>query len=153
MNANSYALLVEDDPNTAQLVDTILKQHDYGLKIEHVTDGEQALDFLHGRGAFDGRDGKNPAVLLIDLEMPRMDGLEFLREVKADARLRLLPVVVMAGSVTDAKVQQCYELGANAFVLKPVNYQQFADFMRTIGEFWLTINQPPRVRPPTHKTS
>lgn len=151
MNANPYALLVEDDPNTSHLIQTILAECSPGLKVERVEDGEEALDFLRGRGPFDGRDERPPAVLLVDIEMPRMDGIELLREVKGDAQLKHLPVVVMAGAFSDAKVYQCYEHGANALVVKPVNYADFAGFVRTLGQFWLTMNQPPRTRAMRHR--
>ncbi len=145
MNTEPYALLVEDDANTAHLIQTIMESRGGAMRLEWVSNGEEALDYLHGRGRFDGRETHAPAVLFIDLEMPRMDGLELLREIKADWAIRHLPVVVLAGSPNDLKLQQSYELGANAFVVKPMNYQQFTSFVRTLGEFWLTMNRAPRV--------
>jgi CheY-like chemotaxis protein len=143
MNPIPYALLAEDDANTALLIEAILKEAGAPLRIERVANGEAALEFLRRRGAFDGREEKNPAVLLMDLEMPRMDGLELLREVKSDPQLKLLPVVVMAGTFSAAKIQRCYELGANALVVKPSNFAEFAEFVRILTVFWLTMNQSP----------
>jgi two-component system response regulator len=147
MITGTYALLAEDDTHTVQLVEEILAQHNPRLRTVHVTDGEQVMDYLHGRGRFDGRDPRPPAVILLDLEMPRADGLEVLRALKHDPLFHTVPVVVLAGVSSDAKVTKSYELGANAFVVKPVNTRQFTDLVRTLGDFWLTINEPPRVAP------
>lgn len=150
MSATPYALLAEDEPNTAQLIETILAEAKPPLRVQHVANGELALDFLHGRGAYDGLEEMTPAVVLADLEMPRMDGVELLQEIKRDKRLKFLPVVVMAGAYDEAKTRRCYELGANAVVVKPANYAKFAEFMRTLTAFWLTMNQPLHLRMPHH---
>ena len=143
MNSPPYALYAEDDANTAQLFLTVMANHNAAFKVVHVWNGEEALEFLRGRGRFDGRDPQNPAVIFIDLEMPRVDGLEVLTEIKADAELRTIPAVMFAGSINAEKLRRSYELGASAHVVKPVNFRRFADFVRILGDFWLTINAAP----------
>jgi len=136
-----YALYAEDDPNTAQLFMTILSER--AFRIVHVSNGEEVLEFLRARGQFDGREPRNPAVVFLDLEMPRMDGLDVLREIKGDPELRSIPVVILAGTRNSAKLQKSYELGASAHLVKPVEFRRFADFVRTLGDFWLTMNESP----------
>jgi two-component system response regulator len=152
MIAKPYALLVEDDPGIAQLIVAILAAREPKMRMEHVANGQEALDFLKSRGPYDGRDERAPSVLLLDLEMPRMSGLELLREIRNEPRLKHLPVVVMAGTHSDRKVERSYELGANAFVVKPVNYPQFAEFVRTLTSFWLTMNHAPRMSLAVHRS-
>lgn len=151
MTAKPYALLVEDDPGIAHLIGAILSGREPRMRVEHVANGQEALDFLKSRGPFDGREERAPSVLLLDLEMPKMNGLELLREIRHEPRLKYLPVVVMAGSLSDKKVERSYELGANAFVVKPVNYPQFAEFVRTLTSFWLTMNHTPRMSLAFHR--
>ncbi len=152
MTTKPYALLVEDDAGIADLIAAILSAREPRMHIEHVSSGEEALHFLRSHGPYDGREDRAPAAIFLDLEMPRMNGLELLREVKADAKLKYLPVIILAGSLNDKKVERCYELGANAFVVKPVNYPQFAEFIRTITTFWLTMNHIPRASLAAHRT-
>lgn len=143
MSPAPYALFAEDDANTAQLFVSVLSEHNAAYKVVHVPNGEEALEFLRGRGRFDGRETWNPSVIILDLEMLRMDGLEVLRELKGDADLRTIPVVILAGILNPEKLRKSYELGANAHVVKPVNFRKFADFVRTLGDFWLTMNESP----------
>jgi CheY-like chemotaxis protein len=145
MNSIPYALLVEDDPGIAHLIIAILAAREPRHRLEHVGHGEEALEFLRSIGPFDGREARDPSVIIVDLEMPRMNGLELLRELKRDPLLKFIPVVIMAGSLSEKKIHLCYELGANAFVVKPVNYPQFAEFIRTLTSFWLTMNQSPKL--------
>jgi two-component system response regulator len=143
MNALPYALYAEDNATTAQLFIKILAGHNPAYRVVHVSDGEDALDFLRCRGRFDGRDPRNPAVIFLDVEMLRMDGLEALREIKADAQFGTIPIVMLAGTLDPQKMQKSYELGANAHLVKPVDFRRFANFVRTLGDFWLTMNQAP----------
>lgn len=152
MNAIPYALLVEDDPGIAHLITSILAAREPRYRVEHVGHGEEALQFLRSSGPFDGRESRNPAVILLDLEMPRMNGLELLRTLKLDPQLKFIPVVIMAGTLSEKKIRLCYELGANAFVVKPVNYPQFAEFIRTLTSFWLTMNQSSKLSLAYHRT-
>jgi two-component system response regulator len=111
--------------------------------VVHVSEGEEALEFLRCRGQFDGRDPRNPAVIFLDLEMSCMDGLEVLREIKGDPHFGTIPIVMLAGTLDPVKMQKSYELGANAHLVKPVDFRRFANFVRTLGDFWLTMNQAP----------
>jgi two-component system, response regulator len=112
-------------------------------EIVAVRDGAEALDYLYRRGAFADRPGENPAAVLLDLKMPRVDGIEVLRQIKGDATLKLVPVVVMTSSLEDRDVRQCYELGVNAYVVKPVNFRDFGAAMKQVGGFWGVLNAPP----------
>ena len=143
MNTPPYALYAEDDANTAQLFVSVLAQHNPGFKVVHVWNGGEALEFLRARGRFDGREPQNPAVIFLDLEMPHGGGHEALVEIKADAALRAIPAVIFSAPGNTADVRRSYELGANAHVIKPANFRRFADFVRTLGEFWLTVNEAP----------
>lgn len=147
MNLSSYALLAEDDTQTVQLIEALLAQHDPALKTVHVSNGEEVLDYLHARGRYDGREPLLPAVILLDLEMPRTNGLEVLEALKHDPQFHAIPVVVLAGTHSEAMLEKSYELGANAFVVKPVHTPQFTQLIRTLGDFWLRINVPPRLHP------
>lgn len=143
MNSPPYVLYAEDDANTAQLFVSVLTQHKPGLKIVHVWNGEETMEFLHARGRFDGREPQNPAVIFLDLEMPGGGGHETLTQIRADAALRTLPAVIFSAPGNAAEVRRSYELGANAHVIKPANFRRFADFVRTLGDFWLTVNESP----------
>jgi CheY-like chemotaxis protein len=119
--------------------------HEYQLtnEIVHVRDGVEALDFLHRRGAFAERPSGNPGVVLLDLKMPRMGGVEVLRQIKADPALQMTPVVVMTSSREEQDVVETYKLGVNAYVVKPVKFHEFVEAVRQFGGFWALINLPP----------
>jgi two-component system, response regulator len=139
-------LLVEDNPNDVELtLDAFQENHITNL-VHVVRDGEEALDYLFGRGAFAGRDtGNEPKVILLDLKLPKVDGLEVLRQIKADARTRRIPVVVLTSSREESDVVRSYDLGVNSYIIKPVDFQQFNKAVHTIGLYWLLVNQPPKL--------
>jgi CheY-like chemotaxis protein len=136
-------LLVEDDPRDVEL--TLNALEDYNLTNEVVVarDGEEALDYLYSRGTFRMRTNDNPAVLLLDLKLPKVDGLEVLRTIKADAKLKLIPVVVLTSSREERDMIESYKLGVNAYVVKPVDFHEFVNAIKELGVFWAIINEPP----------
>ena len=139
-------LLVEDNPNDVELALHALKKHNLANRIQVVRDGAEALDFIFARGAFSHRDiNQIPRVVLLDLKLPKVDGLEVLRQVKADPRTRKVPVVVLTSSREERDVVESYSLGVNSYILKPVDFQQFTEAVRTIGLYWLLLNEPPKI--------
>ena len=137
-------LLVEDNPNDVELTVHALKKNNLANHIEIVRDGAEALDFLFGRGAYEGRDLESgPKVVLLDLKLPKVDGLEVLRQIRADVRTKSLPVVVLTSSREERDIAQSYNLGVNSFVTKPVDFEQFTEAVRQLGLYWLLLNQPP----------
>lgn len=137
-------LLVEDNPTDAELTMVALKEHNLANKLVWVKDGAEALDFLFATGAYAGRTVENvPRVVLLDLRLPKVDGLEVLRRIKADERTRLIPVVVLTSSKEDRDVSECYLLGVNSYIGKPVEFEEFARVVSELGLYWLIINQPP----------
>ncbi len=137
-------LLVEDNPTDAELTMVALKEHNLANKLVWVKDGAEALDFLFATGAYAGRTVENvPRVVLLDLRLPKVDGLEVLRRVKADERTRQIPVVVLTSSKEDRDVSECYLLGVNSYIGKPVEFEEFARVVSELGLYWLIINQPP----------
>jgi len=138
-------LLVEDNQNDAELAMHALKKHKLANRIEIVRDGAEALDFVFARGAYGHRDiNQTPRVVLLDLKLPKVDGLEVLRQIKADPRTRKIPVVVLTSSREERDVMESYNLGVNSYILKPVDFQQFTEAVRTIGLYWLLLNEPPK---------
>jgi CheY-like chemotaxis protein len=138
-------LLVEDNPSDAELALHALKKHKLANRIEVVRDGAEALDFIFARGSFSHRDiNQTPRVVLLDLKLPKVDGLEVLRQVKGDPRTRKIPVVVLTSSREERDVMESYNLGVNSYILKPVDFQQFTEAVRTIGLYWLLLNEPPK---------
>ena len=138
-------LLVEDNPNDIELALHALKKHNLANRIQVVRDGAEALDFLFARGAFSHRDiNQTPRVVLLDLKLPKVDGLEVLRQIKGDPRTRKIPVVVLTSSREERDVMESYNLGVNSYILKPVDFQQFTEAVRTIGLYWLLLNEPPK---------
>lgn len=135
-------LLVEDNVHDAEL--TLRALAPMANEVLHLWDGAEALDYLHCRGAYAGRQPGNPAVILLDLKMPRVDGIEVLRQLKADPVLRMVPVVVMTSSREDRDLNICYDLSTNAYVVKPVNFAEFADAVKQVGAFWAVLNELPR---------
>lgn len=134
-------LLVEDDANDLELSLEALKGNNIRNEIITVRDGEEALDYLFARGKFAGRAPGHPAVVLLDLKMPKVDGVEVLRRVKADNNLKVIPVVVLTSSREDTDLARCYELGVNAYVVKPVDFGQFVGSVQQLGLFWAVINE------------
>lgn len=136
-------LLVEDSPRDAELALDALAANSLANEVVHVRDGADALDYLHRRGPFADRSNGEPAVVLLDLKMPKVDGLEVLRQMKSDPHLKLIPVVVMTSSREEGDVLRSYELGVNAYVVKPVKFGEFVDAVKQVGAFWAVINEPP----------
>jgi CheY-like chemotaxis protein len=136
-------LLVEDDPKDVELTLCALSEQNLANEIAVAQDGVEALDYLYRRGAFAQRPAGHPVVILLDLKMPRMDGVEVLRQLKADEQMRLIPVVVLTSSRESSDLKQCYLLGANAYVNKPVRFVEFVEAVKQIGVFWGLINHPP----------
>ena len=135
-------LLVEDNPDDVELTMMALEKSRISNEVVVVGDGVEALDYLFARGDFAGRDvGVMPQVILLDLNMPRMDGLEFLRRIRADEKTRLLPVVVLTTSNEDKDKIESYKLGANSFVRKPVDFQQFVEAVQHLGLYWMVLNK------------
>jgi CheY-like chemotaxis protein len=136
-------LMVEDDPKDVEL--TLMALEDYKLANEVVVarDGEEALDYLYCRGNFTTRTPNNPAVLLLDLKLPKVDGLEVLQQIKSDEKLRMIPVVVLTSSHEERDMVASYKLGVNAYVVKPVDFHEFINAVKELGIFWAVINQPP----------
>jgi CheY-like chemotaxis protein len=140
-------LLAEDNPNDVELTLSALQECHLANTAEVVNDGVEALDYLYRRGSYASHDPELPAVMLLDLKMPRIDGLEVLRQIKSDPKLRRLPVVMLTSSREERDLVRSYELGVNAFVVKPVDFQQFVDAIRNLGIFWALVNEVPHVHP------
>jgi CheY-like chemotaxis protein len=143
MNRLERILLVDDSEQDVELTLAALSDHDLVEEVRVLHDGAEALDYLQRRGAFSGREGGDPAVVLLDVKMPRVDGLKVLREVKADERLRTIPVVMLTSSREERDLMQSYELGANAYVVKPVDFSEFSQAVAQLGSFWALLNVPP----------
>ena len=136
-------LLAEDSEADVELTLAALAHHNLANEVVVVRDGAEALDYLLRRGAFSGRGPGLPAVVLLDLKMPRVDGLEVLRTIKADEQLRKLPVVMLTSSREERDLVESYRLGVNAYVVKPVDFSQFVEAVKQLGMFWAVINEPP----------
>jgi CheY-like chemotaxis protein len=137
-------LLVEDNPDDEALAMRALNRHHIGNEIVVAHDGVEALDYLFGTGVYEGRDTSNkPAVVLLDLKLPRVDGLEVLRQLREDPRTRFLPVVVLTTSSEEGDVISSYSLGCNSYIRKPVDFVQFSEAIRQLGMYWLLMNEPP----------
>jgi len=138
-------LLVEDNPQDAELTIRALKKHNLANRLIVVEDGADALDFIFGRGKYAGRDtGHPPKVVLLDLKLPKVSGLDVLRALKQDEQTRPIPVVIVTSSREDPDIKTAYALGANSYVVKPVNFDGFAEAVSNLGLYWLLVNQPPR---------
>lgn len=136
-------LLVEDSANDVELVLTALAENRLANEVVVVRDGEEALDYIYRRGIFRLRMEGNPVVVLLDLKLPKIDGLEVLAQLKSDPNLRFLPVVILTSSREDKDIIRGYELGTNAYVVKPVDFHEFVDAVKELGLFWAVVNQPP----------
>jgi CheY-like chemotaxis protein len=136
-------LLVEDDPKDVELTITALGEHKLANEIEVVRDGAEALDYLYCRGTFAQRPAGNPVVILLDLKLPKLDGIQVLKQIKSDEKIRSIPVVILTSSHESSDLEECYRLGVNAYVVKPVRFTQFVEAVKQIGIFWALINEPP----------
>jgi CheY-like chemotaxis protein len=136
-------LLVEDDPKDVELTLTGLAEYNLANEVVVAHDGEEALDYLHRRGAYENRSNGNPAVVLLDLKLPKINGFEVLEKIRADERLKLLPVVMLTSSHEERDLVASYKLGVNAYVVKPVDFHQFVNAVKELGVFWAVINEPP----------
>jgi CheY-like chemotaxis protein len=143
MTALGRILLVEDDPKDVELTLTALDEYKLANEVVVLGDGEQALDYLYRRGAFADRAEANPAVLLLDLKLPKVDGLEVLEQIKADEALRMVPVVVLTSSREERDKVSSYRFGVNAYVVKPVDFHEFVNAIKELGIFWAIVNEPP----------
>ncbi|HEY6900032.1 MAG TPA: response regulator [Puia sp.] len=138
-------LLVEDNMSDAELTIREFRKNRLANNLVHVKDGEEALEFLFAEGKYAGlRDSSYPPkVVLLDIQMPKVNGIEVLKRMKADDRTKSTPVVILTSSKEDPDIQQCYTLGVNSYIVKPVNFERFADAIRNLGFYWLLLNQPP----------
>ncbi|HEY4611908.1 MAG TPA: response regulator [Bacteroidota bacterium] len=146
MNLNEVEILyVEDNPHDAELTIRALKKHNLANNLVHVMDGEEALDFIFARGKFSERTVENgPKVILLDLKLPKVDGLEVLRAVKSDERTKKFPVVVLTSSKEEQDLVKSYQLGVNSYIVKPVDFDKFTKSVSDLGLYWLLLNQSPR---------
>ncbi len=143
INKLGRILMVEDDPRDVELTLTALEDYNLANEVVVTRDGEQALDYLYCRGEYKARSIGNPAVLLLDLKLPKVDGLEGLKQIKSDGELRLIPVVVLTSSKEEKDMVASYKLGVNAYVVKPVDFHEFVNAIKELGVFWAIINEPP----------
>lgn len=143
MPALRSILLAEDSPKDVELTLAALEEHNLANQVVVVDDGAEALDFLYYRGKYRLRGDGNPAVVLLDIKMPKVDGLQVLRTIKSDENLKAIPVVILTSSKEEKDLVESYKLGVNAYVVKPVNFQDFVNAVKTLGMFWGIINEPP----------
>ena len=143
MDTVGRILMVEDDPNDVELTLTALEEYNLANEVVVTRDGQEALDYLYCRGQFGARPRENPAVLLLDLKLPKVDGLEVLNRIKSDERLKMIPVVVLTSSREERDMIRSYQLGVNAYVVKPVDFHEFVNAVKELGVIWAVINQPP----------
>jgi CheY-like chemotaxis protein len=136
-------LMVEDDPNDVELILTALREYNLANEVVVTRDGADALDFLYARGRFSERPPGNPAVMLLDLKLPKISGLEVLQKIRSDEQLKMIPVVVLTSSHEEKDMIRSYQLGVNAYVVKPVDFHDFVNAVKELGVFWAVINEPP----------
>jgi DNA-binding response OmpR family regulator len=136
-------LMVEDDPKDVELTLTALEEYNLANEVVVTHDGEEVLDYLYCRGNFASRTDGNPAVLLLDLKLPKVDGLEVLQRIKSEVKLKTIPVVVLTSSHEEKDMVASYRLGVNAYVVKPVDFHEFVNAVKELGMFWAVINEPP----------
>jgi DNA-binding response OmpR family regulator len=143
MNDLKRILLVEDDPKDVELTLTGLAEYNLANEVVVARDGEEALDYLYRRGNHAARPNGNPAVMLLDLKLPKVNGFEVLEQVRAEEKLKMIPVVVLTSSHEECDLVKSYKLGVNAYVVKPVDFHQFVNAVKELGAFWAIINEPP----------
>lgn len=145
MNHEIEILLIEDNMNDAELTIRALKKNNLANKLVHLKDGAEAIDFMFAEGNYFSRKVENvPKVILLDLKMPKVNGIEVLKKIKADERTKKIPVVILTSSNEDPDIQECYRLGVNSYVVKPVQFEQFVKSVSELGLYWMILNQPPR---------
>lgn len=140
-------LLVEDNPDDVELTLLALERNNIANPVNVVRDGQEALDFLFYRGKFENAKHLLPNLILLDLKLPKVDGIEVLQKIKADRKLKLIPVVVLTSSKMESDVLKSYDLGVNSYIRKPVDFDQFVDTVKQIGFYWMLINEHPQVQP------
>jgi CheY-like chemotaxis protein len=143
MNKLKRILLVEDDPKDIELTIEALGEYNLANEIAIARDGSEALDYMYRRGVFASRPEGNPVVILLDLKLPKVDGIQVLNQLKSDEHLRSIPVVILTSSRETRDLDECYKLGVNAYVVKPVRFTEFIEAVKGIGVFWALINEPP----------
>jgi len=144
-DSDSDILLVEDNDGDAEMTIRALKKHNLANRLLHLKDGAQALDFLFAEGGYSGRRIEcTPKVIMLDLKMPKVSGKEVLKRIKSDPRTKKIPVVIITSSKEDPDIEECYELGANGYVVKPVEFDLFHKVVSELGLFWMIVNQPPQ---------
>ena len=136
-------LLVEDNPKDIELIFAALRKNNLANEVVVARDGAEALDYLYRRGKFKSRNAELPIVIFLDLKMPKVDGLEVLQQMKSDAALKVVPIVMLTSSREETDLVKSYQLGVNAYVVKPVGFQQFVDAIKQTGMFWAVVNEPP----------
>ena len=136
-------LVVEDDPRDVELTLTALDEYKLANEVVLARDGKEALDYLYCREQFASRPNENPAVILLDLKLPKVTGLEVLQQIRSDDRLKMVPVVVLTSSHEEKDMMRSYQLGVNAYVVKPVDFHEFVNAIKELGVFWAIINEPP----------
>jgi two-component system response regulator len=146
MNQNTVdLLLVEDNANDAELTIRELKKNNMANNLIHLKDGEEALDFIFGTGKYASQNDilPRPKIVLLDIQMPKVNGIEVLAKIKSDPRTQSIPVVILTSSKEDPDIQKCYAYGVNSYIIKPVNFESFAEAIKNLGFYWLLLNQPP----------
>lgn len=137
-------LLVEDNPNDAELSLYALRKHRIANRVHHSKDGAEAIDYLFGQGAYRGRNiDETPKVVLLDLKLPKVDGLAVLKRIKSDPRTRHIPVVILTSSSEERDIVNCYKLGVNSYLVKPIDFEQFSESVRQLGLYWVQLNESP----------
>jgi len=143
-----HILIAEDDPRDLELTMAALEEYNLANKVFVVSDGAEALDYLYHRGKYATRVSGNPVAVLLDLKMPKVNGIEVLKIIKADEHLKTIPIVVLSSSREEPDLIECYKHGVNAFVVKPVDFSEFTNAVKQLGVFWVAVNEPP----PNHGT-
>jgi DNA-binding response OmpR family regulator len=143
MSTFGRILMVEDDAKDVELSLTALEEYNLANEVVVARDGEEALDYLYCRGKFNARPDGHPAVLLLDLKLPKVNGLEVLQQIRSDEKLKMIPVVVLTSSHEEKDMVASYKLGVNAYVVKPVDFHEFVNAVKELGVFWAIINEPP----------
>ncbi len=147
MKALKAIVLVEDNPHDAEFALTTFQELNLANDVIVLSDGVEVLDYLYCRGKYERREGGHPTVILLDLNMPKMSGVEVLRAIKDEERLRAIPIVMLTSSREERDLAECYKMGTNAYVVKPVDFQQFVQVMKHLGAFWALVNERPQSQP------